>query len=116
MPGYSSIIYSVRKGEFNIPDGEGNTPGGEKFLSCFTNNLMSFNDLLSISDLSDDMIDVMTSIANPISVKSLNLFKPLNEPQEDEEEEAKLEQKSLVLKNPGKADLIELSIFERLQC
>jgi|LauGreDrversion4_2_1035121.scaffolds.fasta_scaffold182895_1 hypothetical protein len=98
MPGYSAIIYSVRKGEFNIPDGEGNTPGGEKFLSCFTNNMSSYEELLFISELSDDMLDVITSNANPTNFKRLNLFKPLNAPQADEEEEAKLEQKAQILK------------------
>jgi hypothetical protein len=80
MPGYSALIYSVRKGEFNIPDGDGNTPGGEKFLSCFTHNMSSYEELLFISELSDNMIDVITSNANINNLntfKRLNLFKPI---------------------------------------
>jgi hypothetical protein len=96
MPGYSAIIYPVRKGEFNFPDGEGNTAGGEKFLSCFTNNMSSYEELLFISELSDDMIDVITSNANTTSFKRLNLFKPLKAVHGDQEE-AKLEQKSKIL-------------------
>ena len=74
MPGYSAIIYSVRKGEFNFPDGEGNTSGGDKFLSCFTSNMSSYEELLFICELSDDMIDVITSNANQNNFKRLNLF------------------------------------------
>jgi len=96
MPGYSAIIYPVRKGEFNFPDGEGNTAGGEKFLSCFTNNMSSYEELLFISELSDDMIDVITSNANTTSFKRLNLFKPLKAA---DQEEAKLDQKSKILQN-----------------
>ena len=96
MPGYSAIIYPVRKGEFNFPDGEGNTAGGEKFLSCFTNNMSSYEELLFISELSDDMIDVITSNANTTSFKRLNLFKPLKAA---DKEEAKLDQKSKILQN-----------------
>jgi hypothetical protein len=40
---------------------------------------------------------VITSNANPTNFKRLNLFKPLNAPQADEEE-AKLEQKAQILK------------------
>lgn len=77
MPGYSALIYSVRKGEYNIPDSDGNTPGGEKFLSCFTNNMSSYEELLFISELSNDMIDEITSNANKNNFKRLNLFKPI---------------------------------------
>jgi len=46
MPGYSAIIYSVPKGDFNTPDRNGNTAGGNKFSSCFMTKLRTYDDLL----------------------------------------------------------------------
>ena len=77
MPGYSVILYSVPKGDFNTPDGEGNTVGAEKLLSCFAHNMRSFEDLIFLSALNDSMIDVFTSTMNEINYKRLNLFQPI---------------------------------------
>jgi len=35
MPGYSTILYSVSKDEFNTPDTQGNTAAGNRLKYCF---------------------------------------------------------------------------------
>ncbi len=77
MPGYSVILYSVPKGDFNTPDIEGNTVGAEKLLSFFADNMRSFEDLIYWSAINDSMIDIFTSTKNEINYKRLNLFQPI---------------------------------------
>ncbi len=80
MPGYSAIIYSVPKFDFNTPDSNGNTACGNIFLSCFRTKVRTYFDFaLKNSQLWDGMVDQFTSLdINYYKKLQINLFHPLS--------------------------------------